>query len=400
MASFILRFMTFHSGLLLWAMIALHSNAISGRAKTYTSHTDSDWTEWLHYIVMTSTTEGFDDVKSISPSLQFRFTDASCLATSTVITRNTSVVEAQHIFVASNGSGNFTTLQAAIDSIPKHNQIPTLICIAAGKYREKVIIPKTKDLITLIGDSSGNGTVIVWNDTAATINPETDHPLRTFYSPTVAVNAEFFVARNVIFENDAPPPERGEVGGQAVALRITGDYAAFYNCKFLGHQDTLYDQKGRHYFKNCFIQGSVDFIFGNGRSLYKECYVRALDPGYESVGSVTAQKRGATKFDSGFAFLQCNLTGDNNVYLGRAWGKNSRVVFAYTWMDDIVVPQGWNNWGVPGRERTVFYAEFECSGPGANNSTRVPWARQLTTQEAQPFLSIAFVNGETWLREM
>ncbi|MCO5614159.1 hypothetical protein L7F22_068440 [Adiantum nelumboides] len=398
MATFMIRFMAFHLVLFLCALMVLHSDASSNRARI--TYTDNDWTEWLHYIQVTSRAKHFNDAKNLSPSIQYRFTEDSCLNTSTIITRKRSVVTSQHIFVASNGLGNFTTLQAAVDSIPKHNRIPTLICIAAGTYREKVVIPKTKDFITLIGDSSCNGTVFVWNDTAATINTQTKRPLRTYYSPTVAVNAEFFVARNVIFENDALPPERGQVGGQAVALRITGDYGAFYNCKFLGHQDTLYDQKGRHYFKSCFIQGSVDFIFGNGRSLYKDCYVHALAPGYGSVGSVTAQKRGATKFDSGFAFLNCNLTGDNTVYLGRAWGQNSRVVFAYTWMDDIIVPEGWNNWGVPGRERTVFYAEYECSGPGANNNTRVPWARQLTAQEAQPFLSVDFVNGNTWLQEI
>lgn len=398
MGIFILRFMTLHSVLLSCALLVSHSNVISSRALL--SSTDSDWTEWLHYIQMTTKARSFDDAKIATSSSHFMFTETSCLTASTNLTLNGSMVESQHIFVAKSGLRNFTTLQGAIDSIAKHNQVPTLICIATGVYREKVLIPKTKDFITLIGDSSGNGTVIVWNDTAATINPQTEHPLRTFNSSTVAINAEFFVARNIIFANDAPPPEQGEVGGQAVALRITGDYAAFYNCKFLGHQDTLYDQKGRHYFKSCFIQGSVDFIFGNGRSLYKDCYVRALATSYVSVGSVTAQKRGANKFDSGFTFLRCNLTGDNSVYLGRAWGNNSRVVFAYTWMDDIVVPEGWNDWGIPSRERTVFYAEFECSGPGSNNNTRVPWARHLTPLEAQPFLSVAFINGDNWLQEI
>lgn len=385
--------MPLHFMLLLYALCIAQPHAISGPKSSLNY---SNWTDWLHYIQITST-QSFGDVKSSSPSSYNGFKEDSCLTTSINVTINGTSVAWRRIFVASNGSRDFTTIQAAVDSIPKHNQVPTLICIAAGEYREKVLVPKTKDFISFIGDDN---TVVVWNDTAGTLSPETNHPLRTFNSPTVAINAKFFVARNIIFENDAPPPQQGEIGGQAVALRITGDCAAFYNCKFLGHQDTLYDQKGRHYFKNSFIQGSVDFIFGNGRSLYKNCYVRALAIGYQSVGSVTAQKRGATKFDSGFSFLQCNLTGDGNVYLGRAWGEESRVVFAYTWMADVVTPEGWNDWGIPSRERTVFYAEFECSGPGANNSTRVPWARQLTPQEAQPFLTVGFINGETWLQEI
>ncbi|KAH7281212.1 hypothetical protein KP509_36G035900 [Ceratopteris richardii] len=224
--------------------------------------------------------------------------------------------------------------------------------------------------------------------------------MKTYNSPTMSVNADFFVAWNIIVENDAPPPQQGQIDGQAVAFRISGNYGALYNCKFLGHQDTLYDHKGRHYFKHCFIQGNVDFIFGNGRSIYKDCYARALPIEYESVGAVTAQKRGFSNFDSGFSFLNCNISGDGKVYLGRAWGNESRVVFAYTWMGDVVVPEGWNDFGFPARERTVFYAEYECSGPGANNSTRVSWARQLTPDEAQPFLSVGFINGEEWLLDI
>lgn len=372
------------------ALFIARSKAISSQVSTVR---DSDnWTNWLHYIQATST-QSLNDAKASSPSSTTDFTDDSCRPTSINFTISWIGAGAQRrIFVARAGSRNFTTIQAAVDYVPKHNQIPTLICIAAGEYREKVLVPKTKDYITFIGESSGNGTVIVWNDTAGTISAQTNSPLRTYNSPTVAVSAKLFVARNIIFE--------GEVGRQAVALRITGDSAAFYNCKFLGHQDTLYDQKGRHYFKNCFIQGSVDFIFGNGRSVYKDCYVRALAVGYEATGSVTAQKRNTLQLDSGFSFLNCNITGDGNVYLGRAWGPDSRVVFAYTWMADVVVPEGWNDWGIPSRERTVFYAEFECSGPGALNSTRVAWARQLTAQEAQPFLSVGFINGETWLQEI
>eukprot|EP00249_Psilotum_nudum_P004591 c18098_g1_i1 orf=263-934(+) len=220
----------------------------------------------------------------------------------------------------------------------------------------------------------------------------------TFHSATVAINSKYFTAQGMIFKNDAPPPVPGRTGGQAVALRVTADLAAFYDCRFYGYQDTLYDHKGRHYFKNCYVDGSIDFIFGNGRSLYKDCLLHATSIANGSVGSVTAQKRNQTSLNTGFSFVNCNLTGDGSVYLGRPWGMDSRVVFAMTWMDKIVVPQGWNNWGIPSTERSVFYGEYKCWGPGASSSSRVPWARDLTVEEAQPFLGIGFINGVSWLQ--
>lgn len=133
-----------------------------------------------------------------------------------------------------------------------------------------------------------------------------------------------------------------------MAFRISADRAAFYYVSFLGHQDTLYDQRGRHYFRNCYIQGSIDFIFGYGRSLYKDCHIHSIAT---TFGSLTAQKRNATLLDTGFSFVDCTVTGSGSVYLGRAWGAYSRVVYAYTYLADIIVPEGWQNWNLPERER-------------------------------------------------
>ncbi|KAM7516163.1 hypothetical protein LguiA_005746 [Lonicera macranthoides] len=151
--------------------------------------------------------------------------------------------------------------------------------------------------------------------------------------------------------NAAPCPPSGVLGKQAVALRISADTAAAtsldHKTHFTGSQDRLYDHTGRHYFKDCYIQGSVDYIFGDGLSLYEGCHLHAITNSY---GALTAQQRHTLNEDSGFSFVHCKVTGSSALYLGRAWGTFSRVVFAYTYMDRIITPRGWYNWGDKRRE--------------------------------------------------
>lgn len=284
------------------------------------------------------------------------------------------------------GLGNFQTVQGAVNSVPKGNTQRTIIQIAAGVYEEKVKIPKSKPYITFLG-AGMNETKITWSDTASSSNG-------TFRSATVSVMANGFMARNLAFENSAPAPPPGAVGAQAVALQISGDQSAFYSCAFLGAQDTLYDHRGRHYFKSCWIQGSIDFIFGDGLSFYEECELHTIST---TAGSVTAQKRKARTEDTGFSFLNCSVSGAGVVYLGRAWGAFSRVVYIYTYIDDIILPGGWNDWGIPSRDKTSFYGEYKCSGPGANLRNRVAWSHELTDAEAAPFMAISFIDGQSWL---
>ncbi|BBM98961.1 pectinesterase [Marchantia polymorpha subsp. ruderalis] len=300
------------------------------------------------------------------------------------------------IVVDQSGKGDCRTIKEAIDLVPPQNRERIVIHIRPGVYREKVKIPKTKPYITFEGYSN-NQTIITYNSTASDPKSKKHHTyLRTYNSATVAVNSKYFVAVNIVFQNSAPAPPPGSIGKQAVAFRISADMAAFYNCQFLGFQDTLYDHHGRHYFKNCYIEGAVDFIFGNGRSLYKNCVLNALNNS-GIPGSLTAQKRNDTTLDTGFSFVDSYISGSGQVYLGRAWGNDSRVVFARSYMDDVVLPVGWNDWGSEGRERTSYYAEYNCSGPGAVTSGRAPWARVLTEDEAKPFLSMDFINGKRWL---
>ncbi|CAK9145251.1 unnamed protein product [Ilex paraguariensis] len=296
------------------------------------------------------------------------------------------------IRVSQDGSGDFKTIGEAIDSIPLFNTRRVILEIKLGVYREKIVIPRTLPFIKFSGGDGSDPPIITGNDTAS-MSGRDGMPLKTLQSATVAIDANYFVAVNMKFENTAPHVV-GSIGGQAVALRISGTKAAFYNCSFYGSQDTLYDHKGLHYFNNCFIQGSVDFIFGYGRSLYENCYLNSTA---KKVASLTAQKRTNSSMSSGFSFKDSKVSGSGQVYLGRAWGDYSRVVFSYTFMDKIVLPQGWSDWGKPGRNLSVYYGEYKCSGPGANLSGRVPWSRALSDEEAMPFMGTYYVDGDTWL---
>ncbi|KAF9669232.1 hypothetical protein SADUNF_Sadunf14G0086500 [Salix dunnii] len=293
--------------------------------------------------------------------------------------------------VSQDGTGDFKTIGEAINSIPPYNTRRVIIAIKPGVYREKIFIPRTLPFLTFLGDWSEPPT-ITGNDTAS-VSGNDGKPLRTYQSATVAVDANYFVAINMKFENTAPHVI-GTRQGQAVALRISGTKAAFYNCSFYGDQDTLYDHKGLHYFNNCFIQGSVDFIFGSGRSFYENCHLNSIA---KKVASLTAQKRSNSSLASGFSFKDSTITGSGLIYLGRAWGDYSRVVFSYTYMDKIVLPQGWNDWGDQRRDSRVYYGEYKCTGPGSNLTGRVTWARVLTDEEAGPFIGTYYVEGDTWL---
>ncbi|ONK68484.1 uncharacterized protein A4U43_C05F12210 [Asparagus officinalis] len=290
-------------------------------------------------------------------------------------------------------TGDFTTIQGAIDSLPFINLVRTVINVNAGVYKEKVSISAMRAFITLQG-AGADKTVVEWGDTAETPGPN-GKPMGTHDSATFAVNSPYFIAKNITFKNTTPVPKPGAVGKQAVAFRISADTAAFVGCKFLGAQDTLYDHIGRHYYRDCYIEGSVDFIFGNALSFYEGCHVHAIA---NNVGALTAQNRMSMLEDTGFSFVNCKVTGSGALYLGRAWGMFSRVIFAYTYMDNIIIPTGWYNWGDPNREMTVFYGQYKCFGPGSNHNGRVTWARELTDEEAKPFVSLSFIDGTEWIK--
>ncbi|CAM6109277.1 unnamed protein product [Calypogeia fissa] len=293
-----------------------------------------------------------------------------------------------YIVVDQSGNGQFTKVQDAIDSItPDETRTERItIQINPGYYNEKIVVPKNLPYLTIQGGGRLN-TLVDHAETSEQAGSD-------IADATVAISAPNFIARNITFQNSAPAPPSGAVGQQATAVCVAGDMAAFYGCGIVGAQDTLYDHSGRHYFEECFIQGSIDFIYGDGKSLYKDSQLNVIPT---MTGSLTAQKRMNSSEDTGFSFVDCAVAGAGRVYLGRAWGTYSRVVFAQTWLADILIPAGWDDWSDPARDSTVYYGEYNCFGPGSNSGGRVGWSHQLSYQEAAPFLDLSFVDGEYWV---
>jgi pectinesterase len=258
-------------------------------------------------------------------------------------------------------------------------------------------VPKTKNFITLAG-LRPEITVLTWNNTATKIEHHQGSRVigtGTFGCGSVIVEGEDFIAENITFENSAP-----QGSGQAVALRATADKCAFYNCRFLGWQDTLYLHYGKQYLKDCYIEGSCDFIFGNSTALLEHCHIHC-----KSSGFITAQSRKSSQESTGYVFLRCVITGNGEKsysYLGRPWGPFGRVVFAYTYMDQCIKHDGWHNWGKTENERSACFYEYRCFGPGCCQSKRVSWARELVDEEAVNFLNHDFIDPDSarpWLAQ-
>ncbi|XP_072959064.1 probable pectinesterase 29 [Typha angustifolia] len=291
------------------------------------------------------------------------------------------------LFVDLNGGGDFRCIQGAINSIPDNNKFWTRIHVAAGVYREKVMIPQSKEYILLEGEGSEH-TSIEWGDYAN--DPKND---TTATSATFSSLADNFVAKYIAFKNTY---NGGTKTAQALAALVSGDKSSFYNCSFTGIQDTLSDAFGRHYYLGCHIEGAFDFIFGNGQTIFQECTIWTVScptsPGY-----VTAQGRSTALANGGFVFKSCKLDGVTKTYLGRAWRGYARVIFYETYMSDIVVPLGWDAWLNKGHENLITFAESGCTGEGSNTAGRVPWEKTLTAAELKYFTDITYIDNEGWL---
>lgn len=322
------------------------------------------------------------------------------------------------ITVAKDGSGQYNTIQAALDSIPENNFEEIIIYIKKGIYKEKLSI--LKPFITFIGEDK-NETIITYDDYAKKIFPSGE-AYRTFNSYTIFIEADNFTAKNITFENSAGT---GEIVGQAVAAYVEGDRAKFKNCRFLGNQDTLFtgplppspiegtnfggpmDGKerivGRQYYEECYIEGDIDFIFGSATAVFNKCEIFSKNKNCDINGYVTAASTEEGR-EFGYVFIDCKLTSNANadsVYLGRPWRDYAKTAFINCYMGEHIRKEGWHSWNKPNAEKETSYVEYKSYGPGASNETRISWAHILTAEEAEKYkISNILCGNDNWNLEL
>jgi pectinesterase len=289
----------------------------------------------------------------------------------------------KYLTVAQDGSGNYKTIQEAVNAMRDFSQERVIIFIKKGIYKEKLVVPSWKTNIALVGESR-DSTIITNDDFSGKPLPGGKDvttgrdKFSTFNSYTVLVKGNDFRAENLTIQNTA-----GRVG-QAVALHAESDRCVVLNCRLLGNQDTLYVgiDSSRQYYKDCQIEGTTDFIFGPATVAFRSCTIKSLSNSYITAASTT------TRQAYGFVFFDCTLIADTaakKVLLGRPWRPHARTVFINTNMGEHISATGWDNWRNPENEKTAFYAEYNSKGAGANPTGRAGWSHQLTKKEAKEY---------------
>ncbi len=298
--------------------------------------------------------------------------------------------------VSKDKIADFQTIQEAFDAIPDSNVNHITIFIRNGTYKEKLVLPENKINVSVVGENK-DSTIVTYDDfSGKVVHGDT---LDTHHSCSFRILADNFRAENITFENSA-----GRVG-QAVAVEVNSDKISFINCRFIGNQDTYYTNSyGRIYMKDCYIEGTTDFIFGKSITVFENCTIHSKKHSYITAASTPKD------YKYGYVFLNCTLTADSGitkVYLGRPWRDYAQVVFIDCYLGDHIVPEGWHNWNKPWREQTAFYAEYNCRGPGADRSGRVKWSYELsidiieqyTVQQIFAANTVSRPFADNWLPE-
>ncbi len=287
--------------------------------------------------------------------------------------------------VAKDGSGNFTTVQQALEAVPLQNNREQLIFIRSGIYKEKLRLDSTKNFVTLLGEDKFK-TILTYNDHSGKISPAGD-TINTRSSWSFKIKADSFTAENLSFQNEA-----GFTAGQAVAVESDGDMAVFRNCRFTGNQDVLFtnSERSRQYFENCYIEGTTDFIFGSSTVWFENCHIHSKKNSHITAASTPADK------EFGYIFNNCILTGDSslhNVSLGRPWRPYASVLYMNSYMGAHIKPEGWSNWNNTDNYKTARYAEYKNYGPSSDTTKRLNWSRQLTEDSAGRITIRRVFNG-------
>ena len=289
------------------------------------------------------------------------------------------------IFVARDGTGQFRTIDEAIEVCRAFMDYHKVIFIKKGTYKEKLIIPQWLQNIELCGEDM-NETIITYDDHANIKTQERPNGIGTFRTYTLKIEANDITLKNLTIENNSARL------GQGVALHTEGDRLIFINCRFIGHQDTVYTGMPytRLFFKGCYICGTTDFIFGPSTAWFEECTIESLVNSYVTAASTPADAA------YGYIFNNCRLIakdGVDKVFLGRPWRDYGYTLFMNCDLGAHIRPEGWHHWEKQ-RENTARYFEYNNHGVGAQPQQRVAWSRQLTKKEAQQITPAKVFNRQ------
>lgn len=299
-----------------------------------------------------------------------------CMTTAYAGSNDKSWDSPDTIVVARDGTGQFRTIEEAIDVCRAFMEYHKVIFVKKGVYKEKLVIPSFLTNIEICGEDKEN-TIITYDDHANIKRDDlpNDHKLGTFRTYTLKILGSDIVIKNITIENNAAKL------GQAVALHTEGDRIKFVNCRFLGNQDTVYTGVAgtRLYFQDCYIEGTTDFIFGPSIAWFENCIIKNKSNSYITAASTPEGQK------YGYVFNNCKIIADEGVtkcYLGRPWRPYAYTLFMNCELGRHIRPEGWHNWGKAENEKTARYIEYNNRGEGADTSGRCAWAHQLTKKEA------------------
>ncbi|GER36119.1 plant invertase/pectin methylesterase inhibitor [Striga asiatica] len=301
-----------------------------------------------------------------------------------------------NVTVAKDGSGNFSTVNAALGAIPEKYEGRYVIYVKEGVYDETVIVTKKMVNVTMYGDGSQKS-IVTGSKNFVDGTP-------TYQTATFAVLGDGFFAQSLGFRNTAGPEKH-----QAVALRVQADRSIFLNCRMEGYQDTLYAQTHRQFYRSCYITGTVDFIFGDAAAVFQNCMIYVRRPLDGQPTAVTAQGRIDRHETTGTVLQNCRILADDRLeaekaqfrsYLGRPWKEYSRTVVMESEIGDFIHRDGWMEWEGDFALDTLYYAEFGNKGKGAETAGRVKWAgyKTIKKEEASKYTVGPFLQGEAWLK--
>ena len=294
------------------------------------------------------------------------------------------------LFVSRDGTYEFRNIDEAIEVCRAFMEYHKVIFVKKGTYKEKLIIPSWLTNIEICGEDRDN-TIITWDDHANIKRPGTTQGMGTFRTYTLKIEGSDITLKNITIENNAARL------GQAVTLHTEGDRLVFINCRFLGNQDTIYTGVGgtRLFFKDCYIEGTTDFIFGPSTAWFENCDI------FSKINSYVTAASTPKDVEYGYIFNNCRLTaaeGVDKVFLGRPWRPYAHTLFMNCTLGKHITPAGWHNWGNSENEKTARYQEYNNNGAGAAIGGRASWSHQLTKQEAADVtLKNVFKQDNSWL---